>query len=94
MMYIEINGVEHKIKPPSINNISNIPDAPPYLSFDTDPVKPFRLDYPNGDYQLFNARLSEVSWEPLPDGGHSLTLPIRLHGNVLEGSIYDPEGAD
>jgi len=89
MMVIEINGVEYNIKPPT-----SIPDAPPYISFDTDPVQPFRLDYPNGDYQLFNARMSEVSWEPLPDGGHCLTLPIRLHGNVLEGSIFDPEGAD
>lgn len=44
----------------------------------------FRVDYPNGQYQLFNGTASLQGFD----------ASIQITSPILEGSIYDREGAD
>lgn len=49
----------------------------------------FRMDWPNGDYQLFNA--ADVVKRINDSGEVESAMDVR---NVRYGSIYDREGAD
>lgn len=63
-------------------------DAIAELFQDVPPLTECRLDWPDGEYRLFKAIVT-----PKVAGDYT-TADLAIYGAVLEGNIYDREGAD